>query len=139
MSEGFHDLKSAIEIEPQNHEAKNLLDQIQDTAERLRNSALSLSFQDRIQEAVNKMTGAITMNPVNAEYNLQRGIMYKKLQDFNSAIDDFLLGLDKINHDEKTNPILFKNFQRHILLTYNDFAIVCYKKKLYDDAITLLK
>ena len=85
------------------------------------------------------MTGAITMNPVNPEYNLQRGILYKKLQDFNSAIDDFLLGLDKINHDEKNNPILFKNFQRHILLTYNDFAIVCYKKKLYDDAITLLK
>lgn len=84
------------------------------------------------------MTSAITMNPDEPEYNLQRGILYKKLQDFNSAIDDFLLGLDKMNQENITNRELFSSFQRHILLTYNDFAIVCYQKKLYDDAITLL-
>ena len=115
-----------------------LIAQIEDTAGQLRNSALQLSIQERMQEALNKMTAAINMNPLNAEYNLQRGILYKRLQNFNSAIDDFLIGLDKMNHDEVNNPVLFNHFQRHILLTYNDFAIVCFKKKLYNDSIILL-
>ncbi len=131
-------MKRAISADENCAAAKSLLSQIMDTSGQLRNSALSLSIQDRVQEALNKMTGAIIMNPVEAEYNLQRGILYKRLQDFNSAIDDFLLGLDKMNHDEVAKPELFKAFQRHILLTYNDFAIVCFKKMLYDDAITLL-
>jgi tetratricopeptide (TPR) repeat protein len=84
------------------------------------------------------MTGAITFNPEKSDYHLQRGILYKRMRDFNSAIDDFLLGLEKMQHDESKDPILFNNFQRQILLTYNDFAIQCYEKKFYDDAITLL-
>lgn len=78
------------------------------------------------------------MNPLKADYNLQRGILHKRMKNFNSAIDDFLIGLEKINNDQTQDPILFANFQRHILLTYNDFAIVCFEKKFYDDAITLL-
>ena len=139
LTEAWLDLKKAVQINPNSREATTLASQIQETADQLRNSALSLSLQDRTQEALNKMTSAITMNPDDPEYNLQRGILYKKIQDFNSAIDDFLLGLDKMNQENLTDADLFNSFQRHILLTYNDFAIVCYRKKLYDDAITLLK
>ncbi len=31
------------------------------------------------------------------QYNLQRGIIHKRMKNFNSAIDDFLIGLEKIN------------------------------------------
>ena len=63
-------------------------------------------------DALNKMSGAIIFNPEKADYHLQRGILYKRQRDFNSAIDDFLLGLKKINHDEKKDHVLFNNFQR---------------------------
>jgi hypothetical protein len=116
-------LKRALEIDAQNKEAKSFLDQIEETAEQLRNSGLVLSLNNRVPDALNKLNGSISMNPINAEYNLQRGILHKKMKNFNSAIDDFLVGLDKINHDQSKEPQLFANFQRHILLTYNDFAI----------------
>lgn len=112
--------------------------QLENSAENLRNSGLGLSLSNRVTDALNKMTGAITFNPDKAEYHLQRGILYKRLRDFNSAIDDFLLGLEKMNHEEVKDPLLFANFQKQILLTYNDFSIQCFEKEFYDDAIVLL-
>ena len=138
MTECFYDLKKALQIDSTSTEALSLLDQLRESAEDLRDSALALNLNNRVSDALNKISGAIAMNPEKAEYNLQRGILYKRLKDFNSAIDEFLLGLEKINHDKTKDPVLFANFQRHILLTYNDFAIVCYEKTLYDDAIVLL-
>ena len=134
LSECYFDLKRALEIDTQNKAAKAFLDQIEETAEQLRNSGLVLSLSNRVSDALNKLNGSISMNPIKAEYNLQRGILHKRMKNFNSAIDDFLVGLEKINHDQSKEPILFANFQRHILLTYNDFAIVCFEKKFYDDA-----
>jgi tetratricopeptide (TPR) repeat protein len=134
----YFDLKNALKLDPNNEEGSLLLEQLKSTGEDLRNSGLVLSLNNRVQDAINKMTGAITFNPEKSDYHLQRGILYKRMRDFNSAIDDFLLGLEKMQHDESKDPILFNNFQRQILLTYNDFAIQCYEKKFYDDAITLL-
>lgn len=114
------------------------MDQLLDTAEQLRNSGLILSLSNRVTDALNKLSGAIAFNPAKPEYHLQRGILYKRLKDFNSAIDDFLLGIEKINEYEIKDAELFNNFQRQILLTYNDFAIQCYEKRFYDDAIVLL-
>ena len=131
-------MRKALELDPENKEAKSFFDQIDETAEQLRNSGLVLSLSNRVSDALNKLNGAISMNPIKAEYNLQRGILHKRMKNFNAAIDDFLVGLEKINHYQVKEPVLFANFQRHILLTYNDFAIVCYEKKFYDDAITLL-
>lgn len=138
ISKCFHDLKSALKLDATNKEASVLMDQLQDTAEQLRNSGLVLSLNNRVTDALNKLTGAIAFNPGKPEYHLQRGILYKRLRDFNSAIDDFLLGLEKINEYEVKDSNLFSNFQRQILLTYNDFAIQCYEKRFYDDAIVLL-
>ena len=46
------------------------------------------------------------------------------MNNFNEAIDDFLLALDKCNHDEEHPDFL--EAQHQLLLTYNDFAIICY-------------
>ena len=56
--------------------------------------------------------------------------------DFNSAIDDFLLALDKCDHNEES-PVYIES-QRQLLLTYNDFAVECFTKGFYDEAIILL-
>ena len=65
-----------------------------------------------------------------------RGALHRKLSDFNAAIDDFLLALDKCDHDEE-DPV-YLNAQRQLLLTYNDFAVECFGKAFYEEAIILL-
>jgi tetratricopeptide (TPR) repeat protein len=127
-----------LKLIPENEEAVKLMRQLTETAENLRNSGLILGLNNRLEDGIGKMSSAIAFNPEKAEYHLQRGILYKRVRDFNSAIDDFLLGLDKLNKQEETNSELELNFQRQMLLTYNEFAIQCFEKKFYDDAIVLL-
>lgn len=65
-----------------------------------------------------------------------RGALHRKLGDFNAAIDDFLLALDKCDHDEES-PVYIDS-QRQLLLTYNDFAVECFSKGFFEEAIILL-
>ena len=65
-----------------------------------------------------------------------RGTVQRQLRDFNAAIDDFLLAFDKLQHDE-SHP-LYKDCQRQLLLTYNDFAVDCFNKGFYEEAVLLL-
>ncbi len=65
-----------------------------------------------------------------------RGALYRHLSDFNSAIDDYLLALDKTDHNEESGT--YMEAQRQLLLTYNDFAVECFTKSFYDEAIILL-
>ena len=134
----FYDVRDALLIQMDHVEGRRLMQQIEDNAEQLRNQSLILSLNNRVSDALAKITSAISLNPEKAEYHLQRGIIYKRLKDFNSSIDDFLLGIDKLSHEKVQDADLFANFQRQILLTYNEFAIHCYHKKFYDDAIILL-
>jgi predicted GNAT family N-acyltransferase len=52
-------------------------------------------------------------------------------------LDDFLLALDKCDHNEES-PVYIES-QRQLLLTYNDFAVECFTKGFYDEAIILFK
>lgn len=65
-----------------------------------------------------------------------RGALHRKLNDFNAAIDDFLLALDKCDHNEE-DPV-YSKAQRQLLLTYNDFAVECFNKNFFEEAIVLL-
>lgn len=65
-----------------------------------------------------------------------RGALHRKLGDFNAAIDDFLLALDKCDHNEESS--VYIDSQRQLLLTYNDFAVECFSKGFYEEAIILL-
>ena len=109
-------------------EANTLMEKLKTTADNLRNTGLVLSLNNRVADALNKLNVAITFNPRNAEYYLQRGILCKRLKDFNSAIDDFLIGVEKHQQSQSKDQVLFQNFQRQILLTYNDFALQCIQK-----------
>lgn len=132
-------MKEALTIDPINEKAIQTLNELKENADRFRNSGVILGLNNRLIDGIYQLTQAIQNDPENGEYHLQRGVLFKRRKDYNSAIDDFLLGIDKLNK-EKT-PIdksLTENFQRQILLTYNEFSIQCFEKGYYDDAITLL-
>lgn len=111
---------------------------IESTADSLFNSSKYLSMSGRLNDALQKINTAISMNPIKPEYHLQRGIIYKRMKNFNSAIDDFILGLDKLEHQVTENVQVYDSLNRQILLTYNDFAMQCFYMKFYDEAILLL-
>lgn len=139
-------MKEALELDSANEEAASMANDLREEAERLRNSGVIFGLNNRLLDGIEKLTRAIEYNPDMAEYHLQRGVLFKRRRDFNSAIDDFLLGMDKLNKnmgetnnvDSNSTKQLLANFQRQVLLTYNDFGIQCYEKGYYDDAIVLL-
>ena len=53
------------------------------------------------------------------------GALHRRNFDFNAAIDDYLLAMDKTEHEE-THPN-YKEAQRQLLLCYNDFAVECFR------------
>ncbi len=124
----FYDLETALKLNESHKEANLLMEKLKTTADNLRNTGLVLSLNNRVSDALNKLNVAITFNPRNAEYYLQRGILHKRLKDFNSAIDDFLMGVEKHQQTKNKDQVLFQNFQRQILLTYNDFGLQCIQK-----------
>lgn len=56
--------------------------------------------------------------------------------DFNSATDDFLLAMDMCEH--KQDSPIYKNASKQLILTYNSFAMECFKQRHFDSAVTLL-
>ena len=54
-----------------------------------------------------------------------RAALHRRGFDFNSAVDDLLVAMDKTDHDE-THPI-YKEAQKQLLLNYNDFAVECFR------------
>ena len=65
-----------------------------------------------------------------------RGALQRRIGDYNAAIDDYLLAMDKTDHDEESDT--YTEAQRQLLLTYNDFAVECFTKGFYEEAVILL-
>lgn len=56
--------------------------------------------------------------------------------DFNAAVDDLLLAMDRCRH--KQDSSIYIDASKQLLLTYNDFAMECFKQHKFDSAVTLL-
>lgn len=56
--------------------------------------------------------------------------------DFNAAVDDFLLAMDMCEH--KQDSPIYTNASKQLILTYNSFAMECFKQRHFDSAVTLL-
>ena len=56
--------------------------------------------------------------------------------DFKSAVDDYLLSMDKCGHQQDSD--VYINASKQLILTYNDFAMECFKQRHFDSAVTLL-
>lgn len=58
------------------------------------------------------------------------------LGSFSAAVDDFLIAMDKCSHCYESAA--YRESSRQLILTYNDFAVECFKKKCFNEAVTLL-
>ena len=82
----------------------------------------------RLGEAIKKITLAIKANPSKGESHVYRGSLYRRTFSFNEAIDDFLMAVDKSRSQPEGGSSCYHDAQQQLLLTYNDFAVYCYKK-----------
>ncbi len=75
-----------------------------------------------------------------------RGIVYRRLKDFTAAIEDLILAVEfyGVGEDPPQGGVqdnsedLEEEAQTQLVLTYNDFAIQCFSRGLYGEAIMLL-
>ncbi|XP_013077353.2 tetratricopeptide repeat protein 16-like isoform X1 [Biomphalaria glabrata] len=132
----YYDVKAALDLDPEHTEGKVMMDNLIKVANANKIQAMELDISGRHREALQKMMIAISTNPSVADFHVLRGALYRKLSDFNSAIDDFLLAIEKCDHNE-ADPV-YRNAQRQLLVTYNDFAVECFHKGFYDEALVLL-
>ncbi|KAK3728661.1 hypothetical protein RRG08_041846 [Elysia crispata] len=132
----YYDVKDAIVLDPEHEEAKAIMAAIVKRANASKLQSMQLNIAGKHREALQKISIAIETNPSVADFHVLRGALQRKLHDFNAAIDDFLLALDKCDHQEE-DPV-YINSQRQLLLTYNDFAVECFGKGFFEEAIILL-
>ncbi|KAI6660774.1 Tetratricopeptide repeat protein 16-like [Oopsacas minuta] len=132
----FEDVHQTLNIDSNNAIALSLNDKLASAAAHHKEQALSLHMQNKNREALKKINLAIETNPACADFNIFRGVVYRNLHDYSSAADDFLIALNKCNHDQD-NPTYWDS-NKQLILTYNDFAVHCYKKKFYEEALQLL-
>lgn len=64
-----------------------------------------------------------------------RGTLYRRLREFDGAVEDFLKALDMLT---KCQENLVQQAQRQLLLAYNDFAVHCYMHGAYQEGVLLL-
>lgn len=61
--------------------------------------------------------------------------MYRRLREFDSAVEDFLKALDMMTEHQED---LVQQAQRQLLLAYNDLAVHCYLQGAYQESVLLL-
>lgn len=132
----YYDVKDAMKLNEDHPEAKAMMIKLEKRALENKHHAMQLNLLGKHREALQKISVAIETDPAVADFHVLRGTLHRRLADFNAAIDDFLLALDKCDHNEES-PVYIES-QRQLLLTYNDFAVECFTKGFYDEAIILL-
>lgn len=61
--------------------------------------------------------------------------MYRRLQEFDAAVEDLLKALDMMSAQQEA---MMQQAQRQLLLAYNDFAVHCYAHGAYQESVLLL-
>ncbi|XP_032722283.1 tetratricopeptide repeat protein 16 [Lontra canadensis] len=131
----YQDLHSALLLDPKHPQAKVLLQMMVDQAQQARQDAGILAVQGKLQHALQCINCAIENNPLDPGLFLFRGTMYRRLQEFDAAVEDFLKALDMMSESQER---AVQQAQRQLLLTYNDFAVHCYLQGAYQEGVLLL-
>ncbi|XP_030063811.1 tetratricopeptide repeat protein 16 [Microcaecilia unicolor] len=129
----FQDVKAALALEPDHSGAQALRGKLMTQAGEAKVLAISRVLEGKLHEALHKISLAIESQPSEAQYYVIRGAIYRRLQHFTAAIDDYLMALE-LSKDKETCT----KAQTQLLLTYNDFAVNCYTKGFYKDGVLLL-
>ncbi|EDV27533.1 uncharacterized protein TRIADDRAFT_53326 [Trichoplax adhaerens] len=132
----YYDVASALELDPDHEEANKMMRNIQFRANDLKKRAVEFKLAGKDKESLDKINSAIETFPASADFHLFSGALHRNRKDFNSAIDEYILAMDKTDHNEE-DPI-FIAANRELILTYNDFAVQCFHKGFYNEAIILL-
>ncbi|XP_075691507.1 tetratricopeptide repeat protein 16 [Rhinoderma darwinii] len=137
----YRDVHTALSLDPQNHEAIGLRNKMKAKAEESKDKAVNLAVQGQLQDALKKIGFAIENNPLSAKYHIFRGTVYKKLNDFSPAVDDFVRAMQLCNAEDRygsEGTQLHAEAEHQLLLTYNDFSVHCYMKGFYQEGVLLL-
>ncbi|XP_020730578.2 tetratricopeptide repeat protein 16 isoform X3 [Odocoileus virginianus] len=131
----YQDLHSALLLDPKHPQAKVLLRVMVGQAQQARQDAGVLAVQGKLQHALHCINCAIENNPLDPSFFVFRGTLYRRLQDFDLAVEDFLKALDMMSEHQEE---LVQQAQRQLLLAYNDFAVRCYLQGAYQESVLLL-
>ncbi|EHB10128.1 Tetratricopeptide repeat protein 16 [Heterocephalus glaber] len=126
----------ALLLDPKPPQARMLLQMMVDQAQEARQDAGILAIQGRLQHALQRINCAVDNSPLEPSLFLFRGILYRRLQEADAAVEDFLKVLDVATADSQRDTV--RQAQRQLLLTYNDFAVHCYKQGAYQEGVLLL-
>ncbi|XP_078502778.1 tetratricopeptide repeat protein 16 [Lissotriton helveticus] len=169
----YQDVGEALRLESDHRAAQAWRRYLKNQADEARALAVIKAVEGQLHEALSKIYSAIEHDPNDAEYYTFRGTLYRRLQDFSSAMDDFVLAM-QLSGATETPPVatravdapaelpvmrgpgesppgrrttypaageqlsVFLEAQKQLLLTYNDFAVQCYKKGFYEEGVLLL-
>ncbi|XP_015265888.1 PREDICTED: tetratricopeptide repeat protein 16 [Gekko japonicus] len=132
----FYNVQEALAIDPGHTEAQLLLEKLRKKAQKNKAQAVSKALKGNLQGALLKINRAIENIPLDADYFLFRGSILRRLKDFSAAIDDYLKAVE-IGKAEEGSQASAEAWAQ-VLLTYNDFAVHCYTKGFYEEAVLLL-
>ncbi|XP_006835038.1 PREDICTED: tetratricopeptide repeat protein 16 [Chrysochloris asiatica] len=131
----YQDLHNTLLLEPKHPQAKALLRMMVNQAHQAHQDAGILAVQGNMQLALQRINCAIENNPLDPSFFLFRGTVYRRLREFDGAVEDFLKALDMVPEDQED---LVRQVQRQLLLAYNDFAVHCYIHGAYQESLLLL-
>eukprot|EP00064_Thunnus_orientalis_P016551 superscaffoldBa00003311_g16617 len=146
----YQDVKSALALNPTCPEAGALLLQLQETSEWARQKAVDRSLSGQLPDALCMINIALANSPQDGRLYLFRGILYRRLKDFTAAIEDLVQAVELDEEvgeesrgqaeatDEEECGSVQKEAQFQLVLTYNDFAVQCFSRGLYAEAVLLL-
>ncbi|XP_047238486.1 tetratricopeptide repeat protein 16-like isoform X3 [Girardinichthys multiradiatus] len=142
------DVKSALALDPTCREAEALLLQLKEASEEARQQAVLRMLSDKLQEALCLINTALESSPEDGRLYLFRGILYRRLKEFTSAIEDLVQAAElseleekkvrKVKEETNESCSVQEEVQLQLALTYNDFAVQCFSRGLYAEATLLL-
>ncbi|XP_077162263.1 tetratricopeptide repeat protein 16 isoform X2 [Paroedura picta] len=133
----FYNVREALAIDPGHTEAQLLLEKLRKKAQKNKDQAVSKALKGNLQGALFKINRAIENIPLDADYFLFRGSVLRRLKDFSAAIEDYLKAMETCAAEEAASQV-GAEARTQVLLTYNDFAVHCYTKGFYEEAVLLL-
>ncbi|XP_062399983.1 tetratricopeptide repeat protein 16-like [Sardina pilchardus] len=142
----YHSLQSALQLNSTCPEARELMRQLKETGQLVRQQASNKAVEGDLQDALVKINNAIQYSPVEASYFLFRGTLRRRLKDFTPAIEDFVLAIelnesaraDALGEGQEGSEGLRDEAHAQLVLTYNDLAVRCFSHGFYQEAVVLL-
>ncbi|KAG8447964.1 hypothetical protein GDO86_015171, partial [Hymenochirus boettgeri] len=132
------DVQGALALNPKHPVAITMQGKLLARAEDAKRKAVNHAVQGEFQDALKRICSAIDYNPSSAEYYVFRGTMYRKLNEFSAAVDDLVTAMNLCHLQDPMEIQLQAEATEQLHLAYNDFAVHCYVKGFYQEALLLL-